>query len=159
MKENGKAKIPEVCIYFDSQLFRGNRSIKYNSEKFEAFRSPNYPILAEAGVHLNFFNNYILPQPEKELQVLLDFNSNIGVLKMYPGISQQAVMAITHSSVDAIVLETFGSGNTTTAAWFINCLQEAINNGKIVVDISQCQRGSVELGKYETSKHCSKWEL
>ncbi|MBB5438084.1 L-asparaginase [Pedobacter sp. AK017] len=151
-KENGKAKIPEVCIYFDSQLFRGNRSIKYNSEKFEAFRSPNYPVLAEAGVHLTFFNNYILPQPEKELQVLLDFNSNIGVLKMYPGISEQAVMAITHSSVDAIVLETFGSGNTTTAEWFIACLQEAITKGKIIVDISQCQRGSVELGKYETSK-------
>ncbi|MNE41851.1 L-asparaginase 1 [compost metagenome] len=61
-------------------------------------------------------------------------------------------MAITHSPVDAIVLETFGSGNTTTAPWFINCLREAINSGKIIVDISQCQRGSVELGKYETSK-------
>lgn len=151
-KNNGLAKIPEVCIYFDSQLFRGNRSIKYNSEKFEAFRSPNYPILAEAGVHLTFFNNYILPQPRKPLKVLLNFNSNIGVLKMYPGISAQAVKAITHSSVDAIVLETFGSGNTTTADWFINCLQEAVDSGKIIVDISQCQRGSVELGKYETSK-------
>ncbi|MBE9599147.1 asparaginase [Pedobacter sp. MC2016-24] len=151
-KNNGLAKIPEVCIYFDSQLFRGNRSIKYNSEKFEAFRSPNYPILAEAGVHLTFFNNYILPQPRKPLKVLLNFNSNIGVLKMYPGISAQAVKAITHSPVDAIVLETFGSGNTTTADWFINCLQEAIDSGKIIVDISQCQRGSVELGKYETSK-------
>lgn len=151
-KQNGLAKIPEVCIYFDSQLFRGNRAIKYNSEKFEAFRSPNYPILAEAGVHLTFFNNYILPQPRKPLQVLLNFNSNIGVLKMYPGISAQAVKAITHSPVDAIVLETFGSGNTTTADWFINCLQEAVDSGKIIVDISQCQRGSVELGKYETSK-------
>jgi L-asparaginase len=151
-KNNGLAKIPEVCIYFDSQLFRGNRSIKYNSEKFEAFRSPNYPILAEAGVHLTFFNNYILPQPRKPLKVLLNFNSNIGVLKMYPGISAQAVKAITHSPVDAIVLETFGSGNTTTADWFINCLQEAVDSGKIIVDISQCQRGSVELGKYETSK-------
>lgn len=151
-KSNGLAKIPEVCIYFDSQLFRGNRSIKYNSEKFEAFRSPNYPILAEAGVHLTFFNNYILPQPRKPLKVLLNFNSNIGVLKMYPGISAQAVKAITHSPVDAIVLETFGSGNTTTADWFINCLQEAVDSGKIIVDISQCQRGSVELGKYETSK-------
>lgn len=151
-KQNGQAKVPEVCIYFDSQLFRGNRAIKYNSEKFEAFRSPNYPILAEAGVHLTFFNNYILPQPRKPLQVLLNFNSNIGVLKMYPGISAQAVKAITHSPVDAIVLETFGSGNTTTADWFINCLQEAIDSGKIIVDISQCQRGSVELGKYETSK-------
>jgi L-asparaginase len=151
-KQNGHAMVPEVCIYFDYQLFRGNRSIKYNSEKFEAFRTPNYPLLAEAGVNLNFFNNYILPQPEEKLLLHSHFNSNIGVLKMYPGISAEAVKAITLSGVDAIVLETFGSGNTTTAAWFLSALHEAINKGKIIVDISQCQRGSVELGKYETSK-------
>ncbi len=151
-KKDGKAMIPEVCIYFDYQLYRGNRSIKYNSEKFEAFRSPNHPILAEAGVTLSFFSNYILPQPDAALKVQLNLNPNIGVLKLYPGISPQAVKAITLSSVDAIVLETFGSGNTTTAEWFINCLQEAIDNGKIIVDITQCQRGSVELGMYQTSK-------
>lgn len=151
-KKKGKAMIPEVCIYFDYQLFRGNRSIKYNSEKFEAFRSPNYPILAEAGVTLSFFNNYILPQPSGEFKVHLELNPNIGVLKLYPGISPQAVKAITLSSVDAIVMETFGSGNTTTAEWFTDCLEEAIENGKIIVDITQCQRGSVELGMYQTSK-------
>ncbi|MEJ2882862.1 asparaginase [Pedobacter sp. GR22-6] len=151
-KKNGKAMVPEVCIYFDYQLYRGNRSIKYNSEKFEAFRSPNYPILAEAGVTLSFFNNYILPQPDKDLKVHLNLNPNIGVLKLYPGISPQAVRAITLSSVDAIVMETFGSGNTTTADWFTDCLEEAIRNGKIIVDITQCQRGSVELGMYQTSK-------
>jgi L-asparaginase len=80
------------------------------------------------------------------------FNANIGVLKLYPGITPQAVKAITKSSVDAIVLETFGSGNTSTAQWFIDSLQEALNDGKLIVDISQCQGGSVELGKYETSK-------
>ncbi|MNR13220.1 L-asparaginase 1 [compost metagenome] len=80
------------------------------------------------------------------------FNSNIGVLKLYPGISVQAVHAITKSGVDAIVLETFGSGNTTTAEWFILSLQDAINSGKLIIDITQCKRGSVELGKYETSK-------
>jgi L-asparaginase len=151
-KRKGKAMVPEVCIYFDYQLFRGNRSVKYNSEKFEAFRSPNYSILAEAGVTLSFFSNYILPQPEKALKVHLDYNPNIGVLKLYPGISPLAVKAITHSSVDAIVMETFGSGNTTTADWFITCLQEAIDGGKIIIDITQCQRGSVELGMYQTSK-------
>ncbi|WP_316793478.1 type I asparaginase [Pedobacter frigoris] len=151
-KKKGKAMIPEVCIYFDYQLFRGNRSIKYNSEKFEAFRSPNYPILAEAGVTLSFFNNYILPQPLEDFKVHLELNPNIGVLKLYPGISPQAVKAITLSSVDAIVMETFGSGNTTTAEWFTDCLEEAIKNGKIIVDITQCQRGSVELGMYQTSK-------
>ncbi|MHA4893216.1 asparaginase [Pedobacter sp. PWIIR3] len=151
-KNNGKAMIPEVCIYFDYQLFRGNRSIKYNAEKFEAFRSPNYNILAEAGVTLSFFSNYILPQPEKPLVVHLELNPNIGVLKLYPGISQQAVKAITHSPVDAIIMETFGSGNTTTADWFLACLQEAVDSGKIIVDITQCQRGAVELGMYQTSK-------
>lgn len=151
-KSNGRAMIPEVCIYFDYQLFRGNRSIKYNSEKFEAFRSPNYSILAEAGVNLSFFSNYILPYPVKPLKVHLNVNPNIGVLKLYPGITPQAVKAITLSAVDAIVMESFGAGNTTTASWFIDCLQEALDQGKIIVDISQCQQGSVELGMYETSK-------
>ncbi len=151
-KNNGKAMIPEVCIYFDYQLFRGNRSIKYNSEKFEAFLSPNYPLLAEAGVTLSFFSNYILPCPLSPLKVHLSVNSNIGVLKLYPGITPQAVKAITHSAVDAIVMESFGAGNTTTASWFITCLQEALDEGKIIIDITQCQQGSVELGMYETSK-------
>ncbi|MBB5635966.1 L-asparaginase [Pedobacter cryoconitis] len=151
-KNNGVAMVPEVCIYFDYQLFRGNRSIKYNSEKFEAFQSPNYHILAEAGVNLSFYNNYINELPKEPLQVQSNFNANIGVLKLYPGITAQAVQAITRSAVDAIVLETFGSGNTTTAQWFIDSLQAAIDQGKLIVDISQCQGGSVELGKYETSK-------
>ncbi|MBB6273118.1 L-asparaginase [Pedobacter cryoconitis] len=151
-KNNGFAMVPEVCIYFDYQLFRGNRSIKYNSEKFEAFQSPNYHILAEAGVNLSFYNNYINELPKEPLQVQSNFNANIGVLKLYPGITAQAVQAITRSAVDAIVLETFGSGNTTTAQWFIDSLQAAIDQGKLIVDISQCQGGSVELGKYETSK-------
>lgn len=151
-KNEGLAMVPEVCIYFDYQLFRGNRSIKYNSEKFEAFLSPNYHILAEAGVNLSFYSNYIHPHAEAPLRVQSNFNANIGVLKLYPGITPQAVQAITKSSVDAIVLETFGSGNTSTAQWFIDSLQEAIDSGKLIVDISQCQGGSVELGKYETSK-------
>lgn len=155
-KKDGKAMVPEVSVYFDFQLFRGNRSIKNDSEKFEAFSSPNYPILAEAGVNLDFFSNYILPIPSKEFQIHTTFNSNIGVLKMYPGITENAVRAITESKVDAIVLESFGSGNTTTADWFITCLQEAISNDKIIVDISQCNGGSVQLGKYETSRKLQK---
>ncbi|WP_199136727.1 asparaginase [Pedobacter sp. ASV12] len=151
-KKDGKPMVPEVCIYFDYQLFRGNRSIKYNSEKFEAFLSPNYPILAEAGVNLTFFPNYILPEPTEPFQIHTTFNANIGVLKMYPGITERAVKAITESAVDAIVLEAFGSGNTTTAPWFIDCLQQAIANDKIIVDISQCKGGSVQLGLYETSR-------
>ena len=151
-KKDGKSMVPEVCVYFDYQLFRGNRSIKNDSEKFEAFTSPNYPILAEAGVNLDFFPNYILPIPTTAFKIHTNFNSNIGVLKMYPGITENAVKAITESNVNAIILEAFGSGNTTTADWFIKCLQNAIANDKIVVDISQCKGGSVQLGMYETSR-------
>lgn len=152
-KENNRALVPEVCIYFDAQLFRGNRSIKYNSEKFEAFRSPNYSVLAEAGVHLQFNGNYILENPTETLQLHTNFNANIGVLKLYPGITKQAVEAITESKVDAIILETFGSGNASTAPWFLECLRRAINAGKLIVDISQCKKGSVQLGRYETSRN------
>lgn len=155
-KKNGRAMVPEVAVYFDFQLFRGNRSIKNDSEKFEAFFSPNYPVLAEAGVNLDFFSNYILPIPTEEFRIHTSFNSNIGVLKMYPGITENVVNAITKSNVDAIILEAFGSGNTTTEDWFINCLQEAIANDKIIVDISQCKGGSVKLGMYETSRELQK---
>ncbi|RZK58740.1 MAG: asparaginase [Pedobacter sp.] len=155
-KKDGKAMVPEVCIYFDYQLFRGNRSIKYNSEKFEAFSSPNYPILAEAGVNLDFYPNYILPIPTQPFQIHTSFNANIGVLKMYPGITENAVRAITESNAEAIILEAFGSGNTTTAPWFITCLKEAIEANKIILDISQCKGGSVQLGLYETSRKLQK---
>lgn len=151
-KNEGKAMVPEVCIYFDYQLFRGNRSIKYNSEKFEAFQSPNYSILAEAGVNLSFYHNYILPNPADDFKIHTKLNANIGVLKMYPGITELAVKAITESKVEAIVLEAFGSGNVPTASWFIKCLERAIAENKIIIDISQCKGGSVQLGVYETSR-------
>ncbi|RZL52614.1 MAG: L-asparaginase 1, partial [Pedobacter sp.] len=102
--------------------------------------------------HLQFHTNYILEAPEERLNLRTNFNSNIGVLKLYPGITPQAVQAITESKVDAIILETFGSGNTTTAKWFLDSLQQAIDSGKIIVDISQCKKGSVQLGRYETSR-------
>lgn len=155
-KANGKSVVPEVCIYFDNQLFRGNRSIKFNTEKFEAFRSPNYPILAEAGVQLTFFHKEILPVPTEPFYIQTKSDANIGVLKAYPGMTEEVVMAVTKSKVKAIVLETFGSGNTTTAEWFVNALADAIKDGKIIVDISQCLRGSVQLGMYETSSELKK---
>ncbi len=155
-KSKGKAVVPEVCIYFDNQLFRGNRSIKYNTEKFEAFQSPNYPILAEAGVQLTFFHKDILPVPIAPFYIQTKFDANIGVLKIYPGITEEVVKAVTKSKVKAIVLETFGSGNTTTDSWFTAALAEAIADGKIIVDISQCNKGSVQLGMYETSNELQK---
>ena len=151
-KSNGDSMVPEVCIYFDSQLYRGNRTFKYNSTNFDAFRSPNYPVLAEAGVHIKFETKYILKSTGAKLKVHKRLDSSIGILKVYPGIGQQVVVAALSASCKAIILETFGSGNTSTKAWFIALLQDAIQRGIIILDISQCKVGSVELGRYETSK-------
>jgi L-asparaginase len=151
-KLNGRARVPEVCIYFDFQLFRGNRSFKYNSAKFEAFRSPNFPVLAEAGVHLRFNDSSIRKCDECIFRVHKKLNNSIAVLKLYPGISKETVGAIVSSATDAIILESFGAGNTTTDKWFLDCLRTAISAGKIILDISQCKVGTVELGRYETSR-------
>ncbi len=151
-KKNDRSRVPEVCIYFDYKLFRGNRAFKYNSSKFEAFRSPNYPVLAESGVHLRFSLNDIRKPAEQPVVVHTKMESEVGVLKLFPGISPKVVETILTSDVRGIVMETFGAGNTTTDAWFIDLLKQAIDSGKVIVDISQCKVGTVELGRYETSK-------
>ena len=152
-KKNDLARVPEVCIYFDYKLFRGNRSFKYNSSKFEAFRSPNYPILAESGVHLRFSQNDIRhPKENSELIVHKNLVNEVGVLKLYPGISPKVVEAILKADVRGIVMETFGAGNTTTDQWFIDMIKAAIDSGKVILDISQCKVGTVELGRYDTSR-------
>lgn len=151
-KRKGKAMVPEVCIYFDYKLFRGNRSFKYNSEKFEAFRSPNYPILAEAGVYLKFNRNYILKPNSEPVKFHTKLDSAIGILKLYPGISPAIVKSALSAGCKAIIMETFGSGNTSTQKWFLDLLREAIKEGKLILNISQCKVGTVELGRYETSR-------
>jgi L-asparaginase len=152
MKE-GRALVPEVGIYFDYKLFRGNRAFKYNSSKFEAFRSPNYPVLVESGVHLRFSENYIRkPNSESPFKVHKNLVNDIAVLKLYPGIGPKVVDTILNSDVRGVVMETFGAGNTTTDDWFIDALKGAIDGGKVILDISQCKVGTVELGRYETSK-------
>jgi len=151
-KKNDRARVPEVCIYFDYKLFRGNRSFKYNSSKFEAFRSPNYPILAESGVHLRFSINDIRQPVDAPLTVHNNLANDVAVLKLYPGIGPKVVEAVLAADVRGVVMETFGAGNTTTDQWFIDLLKQAIDSGKVIVDISQCKVGTVELGRYETSK-------
>src|SRR5476651_899423 len=151
--KDGRALVPEVGIYFDYKLFRGNRAFKYNSSKFEAFRSPNYPVLVESGVHLRFSENYIRkPIADAQFKVHKNLVNDIAVLKLYPGISPKVVDTILNSDVRGVVMETFGAGNTTTDAWFIDMLKEAVDSGKVILDISQCKVGTVELGRYETSK-------
>ena len=153
-KKNGNARVPEVCIYFDYYLFRGNRTKKYNTETFEAFNSFNYPSLAEAGIDIKYNDQFILEYPQESFRINTRLNTNIAVLKMFPGITPQAVNAVIQTpQLRAVILETFGNGNTTTAPWFIDCLKKNIDKGIIVLDRTQCDGGSVELGRYETSAH------
>ncbi|MGB4775159.1 MAG: type I asparaginase [Daejeonella sp.] len=152
-KHRGKSVVPEVCIYFDYQLFRGNRAFKYNSAKFEAFQSPNYPVLAEAGVYLRFNKEDILKPKQTPFKIHTQLDSAIGMLKLYPGITPQIVQSALNADCRAIIMETFGSGNTSTDPWFLDSLKEAISGEKLILDISQCKVGTVELGRYETSRH------
>jgi L-asparaginase len=151
-KEKGKSIVSEVCIYFEYQLYRGNRTHKFNSEHFQAFHSANYPVLAEAGVHLKY--NYAAMQKAsvKKLKVHTALDANLVILKMFPGITAHVVDAILNAKkIKAVILETFGSGNTTTEKWFIDAIQNAIDKGMVILNITQCNAGKVEQGKYATS--------
>lgn len=151
-KINGKAVVPEVCIYFENFLFRGNRATKFNAEHFKAFISANYPPMAEVGVHIKYNHQYIRKPVINFLITHKNLDNNIAILKLYPGISQKVVSTILNiEGLKAIVLETYGSGNAPTDKWFIDLLKSAIEKGIIIYDVTQCKGGSVDLGKYETS--------
>jgi len=152
-KENGKPIVPEVCIFFEDTLFRGNRTTKKNAEHFSAFNSYNYPPLAKAGVHIKYYRSSIhYPSPGTKLLVRTRIDQNIAILKLFPGITEHTVDAILHiPDLKAVVLESFGAGNAPRRTWFYNSLKEATNRGILIVNITQCSTGSVEMGRYETS--------
>lgn len=151
-KKSGCPLVPEVAIYFETRLMRGNRTRKYSSEHFDAFESPNYPVLAEAGVHLNYMESAIRLPGCLNLKVYYRMNNNIAVLKLFPGINRNYVEAVIQTkNIKAIILETFGAGNAPTDKWFIKALQNAIKKNIIVFNVTQCNSGRVEQGRYETS--------
>lgn len=145
--------VPEVAVYFENKLLRGNRTFKYNAENFGAFQSGNYPPLAEAGIHIRFNHNAILKPNFKALKVHTALDENITILKLFPGITARSVAAqLAVEGLKAVVLETYGSGNAMTDDWFLEQIREAIGRGIIVLNVTQCQTGSVEQGKYQTSQ-------
>ena len=144
--------IPEVAIYFENRLLRGNRTSKLNAENFNAFFSGNFPALAEVGVHVKYNHNYIHKPNTKKLIVHKKLDNNVAILKLFPGISENTVQAILNTSkLRAVILETFGAGNAPTDIWFIKLLEKAIKKGIIIINVTQCKEGAVEIGKYETS--------
>ena len=148
-------KISEVCIYFEDKLFRGNRTVKVNSEHFEAFESPHFPALAEVGINIKYNPYRIRSRDEQQLSVSEKMNTDITILKLFPGISDKVINAIINSSQN-IILESYGSGNSSSNKNFISILKTAIENGKIIVNCSQCLRGSVKQGQYESSSELEK---
>ncbi len=152
-KENGKPIVTEVAIYFEYQLLRGNRTRKYNTEHFDAFQSPNYPRLAEAGITIQYNKSHLLPAGNGQLSINTKLDTSVFVLKLFPGIHFDMVKQVLNlPGLKAIVLETFGAGNAMTNPEFILLLETAIKKGVTILNITQCYGGSVMLGRYETSR-------
>jgi L-asparaginase len=153
-KANGKPIVPEVCIFFNHMLLRGNRSKKVQSVHFDAFESENYPPLAESGIIIDY--NYAAIKTYEEGTKLKYFNkldNRVMVIKLFPGITANVLDSCFETKgLRGVVLETYGSGNSPSEAWFLNCLEKAVQKGIIILNVSQCNGGRVIQGRYQTSK-------
>lgn len=158
LQENNKPVIQEVGLYFEYKLYRANRTTKINAEHFEAFTSLNYPELVESGVHLKVHHQHLLrPKKTSKLKVFKNFDENIALVKLFPGISKDVLQSIFETqNLKGIILETYGAGNCTTENWFLNLLKESIAKGIHIVNVTQCSGGSVAMGQYETSEQLKK---
>ena len=161
LQENGKSVIQEVGLYFEYKLYRANRTTKINAEHFKAFNSLNYPPLAESGVHLKVYNEYIKKaKSTKKLKVHKQMDTNVAILKIFPGLNESVLNSVLNiPNLKALVLETYGAGNAPTEKWLLNCLKKAINRGIHIVNVTQCSGGSVIMGQYETSKGLKKMQV
>ncbi len=151
----GHARVPEVGIYFSGHLIRGNRATKINTDGFNAFESFNYPHLCDAGVTFTFHDHHILrPHFAKPVIPHYAMNPNVVVLSLFPGVQEHIVGSVLlNRDVRAIVMRTFGSGNAPQAPWLLHTLRQATRQGTVVVNISQCVAGGVEMKRYDTGAH------
>lgn len=148
-----KPVIQEVCLYFEYKLYRGNRTTKISAEHFNAFMSPNFPELAESGVHLRINSELLATtSTDQVLSVQKNFDDNVAILKLFPGINAKVLSSFfAIPNIKGIVLETYGSGNAPTENWFVEALAQAIKKGIHIINVTQCSGGSVAMGNYETS--------
>lgn len=151
--EEGRPMVPEVAIYFEYRLMRGNRTVKVHAERFEAFRSPDYPVLAEAGVHLRYDRAAIMPWTPGPLKVHDRMDDRVAVIRLFPGIQGEWVRhALSFPGLRAAVLTTFGSGNAPTDKRLLDALRDARDRGIVLLNVTQCVGGRVEQGRYATSR-------
>ena len=155
LKENEQPVIKEVCLYFEYKLYRGNRTTKIDAENFQAFDSPNYPTLAESGVHLKVHDEFLYKRERQEpLRIFTKLDPNVAFLKIFPNITQPILDGILNlPNLKGVAMETFGSGNAPTCQWFLESIEKAIKKGVVVVNITQCMRGFVLPNKYEAGSH------
>ncbi len=153
--------IREVCLYFEYKLYRANRTTKINAEHFEAFSSLNYPALAESGVHLKVYEeNLLKANSRKKLKVNKKMDSNVGILKLFPGIGETLLKSTLDTpGLKALILETYGVGNAPTEDWLVAELKKAIKRGIYIINVTQCSGGSVIMGQYETSQQLKKLQI
>lgn len=147
--------VNEVTIFFQNYLLRANRTTKYNAEYFNAFRSENLEPLAKAGISIHYNHSLLLPPPVAgtPLCVEPDFCTDVASLRLFPGISQEQVRAVFGiDGLRGLVLETYGAGNAPTKGWFVDELQGVIARGVVVLNVSQCASGSVDMSVYETGR-------
>ena len=149
-RSNGLPRVPEVCIYFSGKLLRGNRSTKVNSEGFNAFDTFNYPHLADAGVKINYNDELILrPDYSRPMIPHLAMDTGVVVFTLFPGIEERTVRYLLDApNLHAVVMRTYGSGNAPQQQWLMAALQEASDNGIVIVNITQCAAGPVEMARY-----------
>lgn len=149
----GEPMVPEVCIFFQSALMRGNRTTKINAEGFNAFRSYNFPPLAKAGIHIKYETHLIRrPDPNKPFKVNYLLDNHVVFLTLFPGIREEVVDLIPQvKGLKAVILKTYGAGNAPQRPWLVTRLKRMTELGIIVVNITQCSKGRVEMGLYETS--------
>ena len=152
-----KPAVPEVCIYFETRLYRGNRTTKLSAEHFNAFDSPNYPALAEAGIEIKYNSKAILDPPAgKNLRLIKTFSSDVAILKLFPGINTRLTGRLLETPwLKGVVLESYGTGNASTEKEFIDQITAFCNRGGVVVNVTQCFRGKVNQEIYETGRALS----
>jgi len=152
-RKDGRSIVPEVCIYFDSQLFRGNRTTKKDSAQFSAFASHNYPALAKAGVDIVYnFERINYPKNKGVLKINTAIDDRVIILKIFPGLNRHYFESILQlPDLRGVVLESYGSGNMPTSSWLIAAIRKATKRGLILMNVSQCPGGKVLMGHYETS--------
>lgn len=157
-ESNSQPMVPEVTIFFENRLFRGNRTTKHNAEHFNAFRSDNYPPLAEAGISIKYNYAFIhYSTSKRELKVHKQLDTNVAVLKLFPGISASLVDSIISTpNLKALIVETYGSGNAPNQMWFLKRVKQAVEKGILVYNVTQCHAGSVDMDKYDNGLQLKK---